>query len=195
MNDRLDGPDNNYAWLTEDALTIAPRLIGWELVSHSPVGETGGRIIEVEAYHGAEDPASHAFRGQTARNAPMFAAGSTIYLYRSYGIHTCLNIVTGPAGEAQAVLIRALEPTIGLDLMAQRRGLANPRLLTSGPGRLGQALGLILAMNGTRLGSNGLELRPPSTPVNTAAIIATPRIGIRVAVDRPWRFCLKDLGR
>lgn len=177
-------------WLAADALVVAPQLLGWELISHSPEGRTGGRIVEVEAYHGAEDPASHAFRGLTPRTAPMFAAGGTIYIYRSYGIHTCMNIVTGPPGQAQAVLIRALEPTIGLELMASRRGATNPRLLTSGPGRVGQALGLSINMSGQTLNTENLELRPPTVPVDPAHIVATTRIGIKVATENPWRFYL-----
>lgn len=120
----------------------------------------------------------------------MFAAGGAVYLYRSYGIHTCMNIVTGPAGEAQAVLIRALEPTIGLELMARRRRTASPRLLASGPGRVGQALGLTVAMSGQKLNTGTLELRPPSSPIDPAEIVATTRIGIKVATENPWRFYL-----
>ena len=116
----------------------------------------------MEAYHGATDPASHAYRGRTARTAPMFERGGAIYVYFSYGVHTCVNIVTGPAGEAGAVLIRALEPTAGLDTMAGRRGTTDPLRLTSGPGKLTQALGIGLDLSGTRLGQT-LSLRPPAT--------------------------------
>ncbi|GAC1371320.1 MAG: DNA-3-methyladenine glycosylase [Candidatus Saccharimonadales bacterium] len=122
-----------HKWLTADALEVAPKLLGWELVTSVGGIETAGRIVEVEAYHGAADPASHAFRGESPRNAPMYRGGGYIYTYRSYGIHTCMNLVTGEGGAAQAVLIRALEPTIGLDVMAGRRGLTNPRLLAAGP--------------------------------------------------------------
>lgn len=175
--------------LAADALTVAPQLLGWELISHAGGGETGGRIVEVEAYHGAQDPASHAYRGRTPRTAPMFEVGGTIYIYRSYGIHFCLNLVTGPAGEAQAVLIRALEPTRGLDLMAARRRTTDPHRLTRGPGSLGQALGITLALSGAQLG-NTLELRPPATPLALGQITAGPRIGISQAKDHPWRFYL-----
>lgn len=178
-----------YTWLQADSLQVAPRLLGWELVSHVGDATTAGRIVEVEAYHGTSDPASHAYRGLTPRTAPMFQTGGTIYVYLSYGLHTCLNIVTGPVGEAQAVLIRALEPTVGPSVMAARRRTTNPRQLASGPGKLAQALGIGLSLSGTQLGGV-LELRPPATPPNPAAITAGPRIGIRQATDRPWRFYL-----
>jgi DNA-3-methyladenine glycosylase len=178
-----------YTWLQADALIVAPQLLGWELLSHTGGADTAGRIIEVEAYHGAVDPASHAYRGLTPRTAPMFEAGGAVYVYLSYGIHSCLNIVTGPAGEAQALLIRALEPTRGLDTMATRRGTTNLRHLTRGPGSLGQALGITRDLSGTHLGEI-LELRPPETPIDPAAITAGPRIGISQAKDHPWRFYL-----
>lgn len=175
--------------LNQDSLIVAPQLLGWELISHSPDGVTGGYIVEVEAYHGQEDPASHAFRGLTTRTAPMFAAGGTIYVYLSYGLHTCLNIVTGPAGQAQAVLIRALGPTQGLELMQTRRHQTNPLLLTNGPGRVGQALGISRELSGTRLG-DVLELRAPTQPVAQNQISRGPRVGVSQAADKTWRFWL-----
>ena len=181
---------NLDALLQQDAVQVAPQLLGWELLRHEADGSvTGGRIVEVEAYHGAEDPASHAFRGRSGRTAPMFEAGGTIYVYLSYGLHTCLNIVTGPAGKAQAVLIRALEPTQGLAAMAARRRTTTERLLASGPGRVGQALGLTLALSGQQLGQT-LELRPPRTALPAKLVAKGPRVGIRLATDRPWRFWL-----
>lgn len=182
-------PQND--WLRADALEVAPRLLGWELVTMFDGAETAGRIVEVEAYHGARDPASHAYRGHTPRNSPMFAGGGYIYAYRSYGIHTCMNIVTGPGGEAQAVLIRAVEPTAGLNIMAARRGVAHPDLLAKGPGRLTQALSITLADNGTALGGH-ISLRPPETPISPDAILATLRVGISAAQDYPWRFIIKE---
>jgi DNA-3-methyladenine glycosylase len=176
--------------LSLDALEAAPRLLGWELISRTPEGVTGGQIVEVEAYHGMQDPASHAFRGQTPRTTPMFEAGGAIYVYRSYGIHTCLNLVTGPAGQAQAILIRALKPTVGLELIQERRHQTNPALLTKGPGRIGQALGIQLAWSGQRLGEN-LELWPPETELTPDAILAGPRIGIRHGLEHHWRFWIK----
>lgn len=184
-----------YTWLEQDVLTVAPQLLGWELISHVDDTTTAGRIVEVEAYHGVVDPASHAYRGRTPRTAPMFEAGGGVYVYLSYGLHTCLNLVTGPAGEAQAVLIRALEPTRGPDIMAGRRRLPLPlrpadhRRLARGPGSLGQALGITRALSGRRLGGV-LELAPPTTTIDPAALVAGPRIGITHAVDKPWRFYL-----
>jgi DNA-3-methyladenine glycosylase len=181
----------SYTWLQQDVLTVAPQLLGWELISHAGGAETGGRIVEVEAYHGAIDPASHAYRGLTPRTAPMFEAGGGVYVYLSYGIHTCLNLVTGPSGEAQAVLVRALEPTRGLDIMATRRRTTDLRRLARGPGSLGQALGITLALSGSRLGGV-LSLQPPTTPAEAGAIMAGPRIGIKKAAGNPWRFYLAD---
>lgn len=160
-------------------------------MSHTGGQTTGGRIVEVEAYHGTEDPASHAFRGSTLRTAPMFLAGGTVYVYLSYGLHTCVNLVTGPVGNGQAVLIRALEPTIGLEVMAQRRNQTDPRLLTRGPGRVGQALGITRNLSGSQLGGM-LELRPPTTALDPAQIVRGPRVGITKAADNPWRFWLRD---
>ena len=180
-----------YEWLRADALEVAPQLLGWELVTILDGVETAGRIVEVEAYHGAEDPASHAFRGPSPRNAPMYKGGGYIYTYRSYGIHTCMYIVTGPGGQADAVLIRALEPTIGLDIMAARRKLSGPHLFAKGPGRLTQALGITLTDSGEQLGGR-IELRPPQVPIKSEDIMAGPRIGISAAKDLPWRFYLRQ---
>jgi DNA-3-methyladenine glycosylase len=181
-----------YDWLTGDSIEVAPRLLGLELVSNSGGVETAGRIVEVEAYHGPEDPASHAYRGRpTKRTAPMFDIGGTVYVYFSYGVHTCMNITTGQKGEGQAVLIRALEPTTGIDVMAARRGTTNLRQLCSGPGKLTQALAITLDLSGTRLGQT-LSLRPPSAPADPTLIAAGPRIGVSKAIDHPWRFYLKD---
>jgi DNA-3-methyladenine glycosylase len=170
-----------------DCLTIAPALLGWELISHRGDQATGGRIVEVEAYHGLKDPASHAFRGQTLRTVPMFEAGGIVYVYLSYGLHTCLNLVTGPAGDAQAVLIRALEPTVGVEAMSERRHTTNPRLLASGPGRVGQALGVSLADSGRQF-DELFVLKPPVESLPASTIRTGPRVGIRQAIDRPWRF-------
>ena len=155
----------------------APTLIGWTLT----FGGVGGRIVETEAYD-HEDPASHSFNGPTGRNAVMFGPAGVIYVYRSYGIHWCMNLVC--AGPASAVLIRAIEPTEGLDLMIARRGLDDPRLLCSGPGRLCQAMGVTHDQNGARVDRPPFDLIPGPP----ADIVVGPRIGITKAANVPWRF-------
>ena len=155
----------------------APALIGWTLT----LDGVGGRIVETEAYD-HEDPASHSFSGPTERNAVMFGPAGAVYVYRSYGIHWCMNLVC--AGPASAVLIRALEPTDGLDLMIARRGLEDTRRLCSGPGRLCQALGVTREQNGLRMDQPPFTL----TPGPAAGVVSGPRIGITKAAGVPWRF-------
>ena len=162
---------------------LAPELIGTELY----VDGVGGVIVELEAYD-HEDPAAHGYRNRrTPRNASMFLGGGHAYVYRSYGIHWCLNFVTGEEGEASAVLIRALEPLAGLDTMRARRGLDDVRLLASGPGRLCQALAVTKEHDGLPLDAPPFELRPRSGSVD---VVVGTRIGITKAVDRPWRYGL-----
>lgn len=156
----------------------AAALIGWTVL----VDGVGGRIVETEAYH-HEDPASHTFAGKTERNAAMFGPPGRAYVYRSYGIHWCLNFVCGP-DPGSAVLIRALEPTAGLDLMMERRGTPQPRLLCAGPGRLCQALAITRAHDGAPLDAAPFEV----SAGENAGVVAGPRIGISRAVDVPWRF-------
>jgi DNA-3-methyladenine glycosylase len=162
---------------------VAPELIGATLL----VGGAGGIIVEVEAYHHT-DPAAHSYAGRTERNAVMFGPPGYLYVYRSYGIHWCANIVCEEQGSASAVLLRALEPTQGLGVMRRRRGLADPRLLCAGPGRLCQALGITLAHNGL-----ALDRAPFAIHARTDApdICVGPRIGITKAADVPWRYGLK----
>jgi DNA-3-methyladenine glycosylase len=162
---------------------VAPDLIGATL----HIGGIGGRIVEVEAYHHT-DPAAHSFRGRTERNAVMFGPPGYAYVYRSYGIHWCLNFVCEQAGSASAVLIRALEPTDGLAVMRRRRGVADERLLCSGPGRLCEALGVTHAHNGRALDAPPFELRARSGNID---LVTGPRIGITKAVEHPWRYGLK----
>jgi DNA-3-methyladenine glycosylase len=161
---------------------VARELIGVELL----VNGVGGPIVEVEAYS-PEDPASHGYGGRTARNGSMFGPPGHAYVYRSYGVHWCLNFVCEPEGVATGILIRALEPTDGLGAMRERRGVDEPRLLCSGPGRLCQALGITGANDGQPLD------RPPFllTASRAAAEIAVgPRIGLTKGVDSPWRYGL-----
>jgi DNA-3-methyladenine glycosylase len=161
---------------------VAPDLIGVTLL----VDGVGGTIVEVEAYD-QEDPAAHGFRGKTARNAVMFGPPGHAYVYRSYGIHWCLNFVCEPEEVASAVLIRALEPVRGLDEMRRRRGLDDERLLCAGPGRLCQALGITRDHDGLPLDEPPFELL---SRTEEPEIATGPRIGITRAVDRPWRYVL-----
>jgi DNA-3-methyladenine glycosylase len=162
---------------------VAPELIGAELY----VDGVGGTIVEVEAYD-HEDPAAHGYGNRrTARNASMFLPGGHAYVYRSYGIHGCLNVVCGDEGEASAVLIRAVEPTQGLDEMRERRGVEDVRLLCSGPGRLTQALGVTREHDGLPLDVPPFELRPRTGELE---VVGGRRIGITKAVEQPWRYGL-----
>ena len=151
-----------------------------------------GRIVEVEAYFGEGDPAAHAAAGRTARNGVLFGPPGHAYVYFIYGMHSCLNISCEPEGRAGCVLVRALEPVAGLEQMAARRGVTVPRLLTSGPGRLCQALGITRATHdGVDLlsESSDLQLRDDGYPVTS--IVTTPRIGITKAAERPLRFFIE----
>ncbi len=165
------------------AAEVARALIGASVL----VDGVGGTIVETEAYD-RDDPASHTFAGQTSRNAVMFGAPGRAYVYRSYGLHWCLNFVCSPVGHGAGVLIRALEPTAGLDAMRERRGLGEPRLLCSGPGRLCQALAVTHDHNGLRLDRKPFRV----VPARGAAIevAAGVRIGISKSVELPWRFVL-----
>jgi DNA-3-methyladenine glycosylase len=159
---------------------VAPELIGASLL----VDGVGGTIVEVEAYHHT-DPAAHSYRGRTERNAVMFGPPGYAYVYRSYGIHWCLNFVCEREGSASAVLIRAIEPIYGIAAMRRRRKLAEARLLCSGPGRVCQALGITGAHNGLALNQPPFELRAAKAE---SEITIGPRIGITKAADVPWRY-------
>lgn len=161
---------------------VAPELIGATLL----VDGVGGTIVEVEAYD-HEDPAAHGFGGRTARNASMFGPAGRAYVYRSYGLHWCLNLVCEPEGIANAVLIRALEPTDGIPTMQRRRKMRDVRLLCAGPGRLCEALAVTRAHDGLALDAPPFRLitRPRDVPIAVG-----PRIGISKAVEKPWRYGL-----
>jgi DNA-3-methyladenine glycosylase len=162
---------------------VAPELIGATLL----VNGVGGVIVELEAYHHS-DPAAHSYGGRTERNAVMFGPPGYAYVYRSYGIHWCLNFVCEEEGSASAVLIRALEPRQGLGLMRRRRGVSEPRALCSGPGKLGQALGVTHRLNGLALDRPPFELRARTVAPEIAVGL---RIGISKAVEHPWRYGMK----
>ena len=164
------------------AADVARLLIGASLF----VEGVGGIIVETEAYD-QRDPASHSYSGQTPRNAVMFGAPGHAYVYRSYGLHWCLNFVCMPLGHAAAVLVRALEPTAGIERMRERRRLEDSRLLCSGPGRLTQALGVSSDLNGRRLDAPPFQIVPRR---HQPKMVTGARIGISKACEVPWRFSL-----
>ncbi len=171
------------AFFDRSVHAVAPELIGATLL----IDGVGGTIVEVEAYHHT-DPAAHSYIGQTERNAVMFGPPGFAYVYRSYGIHWCLNFVCEEDGSASAVLIRAIEPTQGLATMRRRRAVSDVRALCSGPGKLAQALGVTRKHNGLALDRAPFELRARERAPELAVGV---RIGITKAVDQPWRYGLK----
>jgi DNA-3-methyladenine glycosylase len=175
------------AFYAQSTVEIARKLLGAYLLHTSSDGVTAGRIVETEAYLGFEDPASHAYAGKTARNAVMFGEAGRAYIYFIYGVHYCLNVTTMPAGIGQAVLLRALEPVAGIDLMRSRRKVERLQDLCNGPAKLVTAMGITPRFSGHDL------REPPLTvcsgpPVAGMEIRATPRIGISKAADLPLRF-------
>lgn len=163
---------------------VARELVGCVL-RH---GDASGRIVETESYHQTE-PACHAFAGLTPRTEVLFGPPGHAYVYRSYGVHALLNAVAEDEGTGAAALIRAIEPLAGVDAMRSRRGLDRRRDLTSGPGKLTQALGIWLDLNGTRLGSGPIEILPRPVDHREPDLVVGPRVGITKAVELPWRFC------
>ena len=176
-------PRLRRSFFDRPVLDVAPELIGATLL----IDGVGGTIVEVEAYHHT-DPAAHSYIGRTERNAVMFGPPGYAYVYRSYGIHWCLNFVCEQAGSASAVLIRALEPTHGLPAMRRRRGVHDPRALCSGPGKLGEALGVTRKLNGLPLDRAPFELRARG---DIPDIVRGVRIGISKAAEKPWRYGLR----
>src|SRR5471032_1036558 len=171
------------AFFARSVHQIAPDLIGATLL----VNGVGGIIVELEAYHHSE-PAAHSYRGPTSRNLVMFGPPGVAYVYRSYGIHWCVNFVCEKEGSASAVLIRALQPTQGIPAMRRRRGLHDARSLCSGPGKLTEALSITDAHNGLPLDAPPIALQ---ARVGTVEVVSGVRIGITKAVDLPWRYGLK----
>ena len=187
--------------LARDSLQAAPALLGAIVTTTSPEGPVSVRLTEVEAYRGEADPGSHAFRGRTARNASMFEAGGIIYVYFTYGMHHCVNVVTGPEGLSRAVLMRGGEVVAGVELARRRRPAArNDRDLARGPARLCAALGLDRSDDGTALGGPGsrvsLALPEPGLNPEAARIRTGPRTGVAGpggdGEAYPWRFWLED---
>ena len=164
---------------------VAPRLLGSFLVSEIGGKQVRARITEVEAYKGSDDPASHAFRGRTRRNASMFERPGTLYVYRSYGIHWCANVAAGPEGVGWGILFRGAEIVDGIGIARLRRSREND--LANGPGKLTQALGVDHSHDGTYLFESSSQVRLEHGP-SPALVMATPRVGISQAMDRPWRF-------
>jgi len=179
------------AFYARDPLLVARAVLGRLLVHDSPQGRVSGRIVETEAYRGAGDPASHAYRGPTSRNATMFGAPGHAYVYFTYGMHHCLNLVTGSVGEASAVLIRALEPVEGIARMRRRRGVTELARLARGPGNLTRALGLSLRHDGLDLTRGPLWISDQPPQRGRRRIARGPRVGIRTAIEREWRFYLE----
>jgi DNA-3-methyladenine glycosylase len=179
------------AFYARDPVVVARAVLGRLLVHDSPQGRVSGLIVEAEAYRGAGDPASHAHRGRTARNAAMFGEPGHAYVYFTYGMHHCLNLVTGSAGKASAVLVRALEPVDGDELMRVRRGAGATTRLARGPGNVARALGLTRAHDGLDLVGGPLWLSDLPPRRGGHRIAHGPRVGIRVALDRDWRCFLE----
>lgn len=184
----------SYPWLrapADEVATTARTLLGWTVAANG----VRVRLTEVEAYTGTgDDPASHAHRGRTARNAALFGPAGTVYQYHAFGMHWCMNIVCGREGDAAGVLLRAGEVVDGVELARQRRDGARDRDLARGPGRLVTALGLAGRALGTSAvdGSGPVRLTPPLRPVDPAQIACGPRVGVTSAQDLAWRFWLRD---
>ncbi|HEY4529401.1 MAG TPA: DNA-3-methyladenine glycosylase [Luteimonas sp.] len=184
----LDLPPLPRSFYERHPVDVAPDLLNKLLVRED--GRVG-RIVEVEAYAGGDDPAAHSYRGQTARNATMFGPAGHLYVYFTYGMHWCGNAVCGPPGEGWGVLLRAMEPVRGLDAMREARGmpLKRDREIASGPGRLGQAMGLTRDLDGADLvqPDRGIWIACDGTPPPDSPAVG-PRVGIRHAIELPWRW-------
>jgi DNA-3-methyladenine glycosylase len=182
------GPRLPRSFFARPSTEVAPDLLGRILVRVLPDGRRlAARLVEVEAY-GPDDPASHAYRGPTPRNLVMFGPPGHLYVYFTYGMHFCSNVVTGSDGIGSAVLLRAAQPLEGLDAMAEHRGLETPTLLCSGPGRLTQAMAIARSENGIDLVRDGVLHLRTGEPVARRLVERTSRVGVNVGADRRWRF-------
>ena len=196
MNDRPVPSPLPRSFYEPSADGVAPALLGHLLLRQTPDGPTGGVIVETEAYL-ADDPACHAYKGETPRNRSMFGPSGHAYVYLIYGMHHCVNAVCQQRGVGEAVLIRALEPTIGIGLMNARRPVARPRDLTNGPAKLCAALGIDRALDGVNLCKAGSELLVATNPAweetraRLGPVEISTRIGITKAAHLPLRFCLR----
>ena len=186
----------NHAFFRQDTVELARKLLGCLLVHRTSDGVAGGMIVETEAYVGAIDKACHAYRNRSERTEIMYHDGGYAYVYFIYGMHYCFNVVTGPEGEGNAVLIRALEPVIGLELMQRQRNTKSVRNLCNGPGKLCQALAITKSEYGLDLCATDSPLRLIRyRHIPGAQIVATPRINVAYAEEAaawPWRFYVKD---
>ena len=185
----MPGPADLPGLLRAPVLEVAPRLLGGVLRHDSADGPVAVRLTEVEAYAGPDDPGSHAYRGRTPRNAVMFGPPAHLYVYFTYGMHFCCNVVVGGEGDPAAVLLRAGEVVEGRELARARRG-SGDRDLARGPARLCQALALDRAHDGADLVAGPVTLTPPGRPAGD--VRTGPRVGLRLAAERPWRFWLPD---
>jgi DNA-3-methyladenine glycosylase len=174
------------------AVKAAPKLLGWTITRNTSAGTIKIKIVETEAYL-QNDAASHSYRGMTKRTAPMFEAGGHLYVYFTYGMHYCMNIVVGPKGRGEAVLIRAGEPLAGIEIIQENRGTDDISHLAKGPACLAQALGIKdTSLSGKLLNRSSIYLEEPQEPIEKINIVAASRIGIHEEIKQPWRFYIKD---
>jgi len=189
----MPGQKLSRSFYLQPTLNVARKLLGMYLVHDTAGGRLAGRIVEVEAYLGELDPASHAYRGRTARNEVMFSPGGHLYVYFTYGMHFCSNVVTEKEGIGRAVLLRALEPAEGISSLARRRGKdpANPEPLCNGPAKLCQAFGIGREQNGTDLCAGDIWIERRDPPLRAEQIGSSSRVGITTGRAQKWRFYIK----
>lgn len=185
----MNGKILPHAFYRRPTLEVTKQLLGKVLVHETPDGIAAGMIVETEAYKGADDPACHSARGLTPRTEVMFGPAGFAYVYFTYGMHYCFNTVTRPKGVAEAVLIRALEPLEGVELMKKRRGRDKPAELTSGPAKLCVAFGMDKACNGADLTHPPLYIE--DREIEPGPVVWRPRIGIRIGTEHLWRCCIR----